>query len=134
MLHEAAHILAWRRGLKDTSVRAGLYHNQTFLAVAEEVGLEWPAERARHATTGFIDPELSVETRHRHADDIAALDEAIPLVLPHLELPPSKSSNRPDRLVLQCGCDDPRKMRMSRTVVERGPVICGVCGEEFKEA
>ena len=37
--HEAAHSVAWQRGVKDTS-RQGRYHNHRFRTVAEEVGLQ----------------------------------------------------------------------------------------------
>lgn len=40
MIHEAAHTVAQTRGVKDTS-RQYRYHNGTFRAIAEEMGLEW---------------------------------------------------------------------------------------------
>ncbi len=39
LLHEAAHTIASRRGIKDTS-RQGRYHNGRFRMIAEDVGLE----------------------------------------------------------------------------------------------
>lgn len=119
----------------------GAYHNRNFLVVADEVGLYWPEGRPRrqatewHGGRGFSDPELSDEARHRHEADIAVLTDVIPQALPHLTAPAARSNKpRPDRLTLQCGCPEPRKMRMSRTVAARAPVICGACKEEFKEA
>ena len=39
LLHEAAHGLAFARGVRDTS-RGGRYHNQQYRLVAVEVGLD----------------------------------------------------------------------------------------------
>ena len=39
LLHEAAHTIASRRGIKDTS-RQGRYHNGRFRMIAGEVGLD----------------------------------------------------------------------------------------------
>ncbi|MFD9442146.1 hypothetical protein [Streptomyces sp. NPDC060001] len=129
-LHEAAHILCWRRGIKDTTMR-GVYHNQNFLAAAEEVCLVWPADAERVQGRGYRDPVLSDEGRERFAADIAALAEVIPGALPHLEVPPPVTSTRVDRLTLQCKCDPPRRFRISQTVAAKGPIICGVCNERF---
>jgi hypothetical protein len=38
MLHEAAHALATRRGIKDTSAQGNRYHNKRFVALAAELG------------------------------------------------------------------------------------------------
>lgn len=130
--HEAAHLLAWKRGIKDTTMRGG-YHNASFLALAEEVGLSWSDGKERSASRGFYNPALTDEARQRHVDDIAALDAAIPPALPLFARPASRST-RPDRLSVQCECDPPRKGRFSKTAFELGPIICGVCKAEFKEA
>src|SRR6266545_3715535 len=44
LLHEAAHALAFARGIRDTS-RGGRYHNRRFMAVATELGLQVGALR-----------------------------------------------------------------------------------------
>jgi hypothetical protein len=132
VLHEAAHVLNWRRGVQDTTTR-GAYHTQAFLTAAEEVGLVWPEGAERSATRGFIDVELSDAARKRYARSLQELDVVIPLVLPHLELPKQTSSRTPDRLTLVCQCTPPRKLRVSRTVAAQGAITCGVCGQPFAE-
>lgn len=133
VLHEAAHILNWTRDLDDVTMR-GVYHNGNFLTAAEEVGLEWPNGAQRVAGKGFSRPVLSDAARARHADDVAALDIVIPVVLPHMALPASANvKSRTDRLTLSCECDPPRKLRVSRTVAAQGPITCGVCGAAFAE-
>lgn len=39
---EAAHALATRRGIKDTSAAGNRYHNKRFVALAAELGLRGP--------------------------------------------------------------------------------------------
>lgn len=130
VLHDAAHILNWRRDVKDLTVR-GSYHNQSFLTTAEEVGLEWEEGAARSANRGFDSFVLSDEARRRHEPDLKALERAIPLTLPHLTLPATKS--RVDRLTLRCKCTPSRSFRISQTVAALGPIVCGVCGKPFTE-
>ncbi|MFE7624228.1 hypothetical protein [Streptomyces sp. NPDC057509] len=131
VLHEAAHVLCWVRGVQDTATW-GAYHNGTYLEAATEVGLTWPADRARSETKGFAGPELSPEALRRHAADLTTLEAAIPLVLPHLVIPDAPPKRRPAaRLTLLCGCDEPRRIQVSPTVASKGPIICGVCEEPF---
>ncbi|WP_405620257.1 hypothetical protein [Streptomyces sp. NBC_00076] len=132
VLHEAAHVLNWVRDIKDTTMR-GAYHNQAFLAAAEEVGLLWHNDAQRTAGRGYEGVALSSEARERHREDLDALGETIPLVLPHLELPTSSSAGRVDRLTLRCSCDPARSFRISQTVAAKGPILCGVCGAPFTE-
>ncbi|MEU1254796.1 hypothetical protein ABZ445_16100 [Streptomyces chartreusis] len=130
VLHDAAHILNWLRGVSDTTMN-GVYHNQSFLTAAEEVGLIWPEGASRVKGKGFPNPVLSDAARTRHAADIHALEEVIPLTLPHLELPSTTRAGRTDRVSMACKCDPPRKFRIGRTVAAQGPIICGVCNSPF---
>jgi hypothetical protein len=130
VLHSAAHILNWRRGIQDTTTR-GAYHTQAFLTAGEEVGLIWPADAKRSSTRGFIDVVLSDAARARHADDISTLEQLIPEALPHLEVSTSKRSSTPGRLTMACQCDPARTFRISKTVEAAGPILCGVCGKPF---
>lgn len=130
VLHDAAHLLNWRRGVSDTTMR-GVYHNASFLTAAEEVCLEWPADAERVKGRGYPDPVVGDAARERHAVDLRALEEAIPPLLPHLGMPTSSGTGRVDRLTLRCQCKPPRIFRISRTVAAQGPIRCGVCGEDF---
>ncbi|MBT2412649.1 hypothetical protein J7I94_19135 [Streptomyces sp. ISL-12] len=131
ILHDAAHILCWVRGVQDVTMR-GAYHNQTYLAAAEEVGLTWPEGVTRSTQRGFRDVVIKVVTKARLEQHLQSLEDAIPLVLPHLTLPSSSSATkRTARLTYLCACDPPRTFRISRTVAAQGAITCGVCGQEF---
>ncbi|WNI28648.1 hypothetical protein [Streptomyces sp. ITFR-6] len=133
LLHEAAHVLCWIRGVQDTSTH-GAYHNAHYIAAAGEVGLAPPMGQARTRGKGNVSP--TKDTLERYADDLRVLATAIPLVLPHLVIPEAPSRRRPaNRLYLQCQCaPKPRRIQISPTVAALGPVLCGVCEKPFTEA
>lgn len=148
MLHEGAHALAATRGQKDTS-KEGRYHNGTFLALAEEMGLCF--DGAPDPTIGYSAVVLTDEARESYADAIEALDRAIAVYLdtfaglrmptepgaqggdgvsvrPGAEDDKPKSRNNPKAV---CACETPRIIRASKAVLALGAIVCGVCGEEF---
>ncbi|MFF1625575.1 hypothetical protein [Streptomyces sp. NPDC058272] len=130
-LHEAAHLLCWDRGIKDTTMR-GAYHNASYLAAAEEVGLVWPDGLERIKGRGYSAPVLSDAAR-LHTGDLSALADAIAQSLPHLTAPAATSTQRrTSRIALQCQCNPPRRITVAPTIADLGPIHCGVCGAEFK--
>ncbi|WP_406324098.1 hypothetical protein [Streptomyces niveus] len=132
VLHEAAHLLNWVRSIEDTTMR-GAYHNGRFVEAAAELGMGWPDGQERDRARGYAGVTMTASPRQRYVDDLKALGAAIPQVLPHLTVPPvaSPGAKRPDRANLECKCEPPRKIRVSRTVAALGPITCGVCGHDF---
>jgi len=127
LLHEAGHGLAYARGVKDTS-RAGRYHNQRYAELAKELGLEV----AKHATQGWAITALSDAMRQRYASQIEELRAAAngyrwaPQKTGKGTI--GKSQKRP---LFVCRCNPPRKLRMSPSVFEVAPIICGACEQRF---
>jgi hypothetical protein len=70
LVHEAAHAIAFQRGIKDTS-RQGRYHNKYFKAIAEEIGLEVCRDPERGWSVTALSDPAAVAYRHtlarRHA-------------------------------------------------------------------
>ncbi|MDH6625740.1 hypothetical protein M2271_003551 [Streptomyces sp. LBL] len=132
VLHDAAHLLNWVRGVNDTTMR-GAYHNQEFLTAADEVGLQWSETAQRTQSRGSENVTLTNPALRRHRPDLAALSDTIPLLLPHLELPSTVRADRVDRLTLRCKCTPARTFRISQTIAAKGPIVCGVCGNLFDE-
>lgn len=160
MLHEAAHVLARVRSIQDTS-RQGRYHNKQFVALATEVGLAWPESNKPDTVIGFSAVEITEATTKRYRKVITGLDNAIQLYLdlplawklalgmggsttgtagttgvaPRLP----RRTGRPNRTgrasrnnpMAQCGCEEPRKIRVAPKTLEVAPIVCGACGEEF---
>jgi len=130
IVHEAAHALAVVREIKDTS-RGFRYHNRKFLALAEELGMRFGAEEP-HSTLGFSEVVLRPETKRLYAGAIKQLGEAlvahIPAVAPADSKPPADRNNV--KAVCPCG----RTVRASRAVLAEGPIVCGICGDEFVAA
>jgi hypothetical protein len=131
MRHEATHILCWVRGIKDTTMHGG-YHNSNFVTVADELGLVWPEGTERGSSRGYSAVKLCETTLAKHAPDVKALAEIIPSMLHRLTMPaPADSPRRPGRLTLKCQCLPPRKLMISKTVADKGPIDCRICGAEF---
>ncbi|MFD4699775.1 hypothetical protein [Streptomyces niveus] len=133
VLHDAAHLLNWLRGVEDTTMR-GAYHNSRFVNTARELGLIWPDGQDRDKARGYAVLTMTSDIRRMHAPDLASLGAAIPQVLPHLTVPVASApgAKRPDRANLECKCTPARKIRVSRTVAALGPITCGVCGGDFE--
>lgn len=147
LLHEAVHALATVRNIKEVS-RDNRYHNMKFVALSEELGLEWPAAKKPHAQIGFSAVVLADSTAVEYADELAALDAAIVAHLdtfkgmstgtgkdgdtdasgvPFTQAPKSKRNN--DKAT--CGCATPRIIRASATVLAGAAITCGDCNEAF---
>lgn len=121
LLHEAAHGVATVRGTRDTS-RNGRYHNAQFRALAAEVGLT-----VERNTQGWSVTSVPNTTAEQHADTIAALELA--LVAFRRTRTGDGTTKTSNGVVASCGC--PRQFRITRSVLDAGPIICGVCGQPF---
>lgn len=152
MLHEAAHVLARVRDIKDTS-RQNRWHNQKFRALAEEMGLEYPKESA-HPQVGYSECLMTPGTREEYAEVIKDLDRAIRLTIAlpeflatapegdeshgageHIhhggrKLRQPGATSTTNNLKATCGCG--RIIRASRKVLEEGDIVCGKCREPFE--
>lgn len=137
LLHEAAHGLAAARGVRDTS-RAGRYHNRRFLAVADELGLEHPADA--HPSSGFSLVVMRPETRRRYSATISRLRRALGAHLANTSgTEPGRAFRGPAarhsssgggvRAKAVCGCG--RNVRVVPSVLAKAPIVCGGCGKPF---
>jgi hypothetical protein len=127
LLHEAAHGLAASREVADTS-RQGRYHNRHYQRLAQELGLI--VEKV--GVYGWTGTTLSEQARKRYAPQLRQLERA--LVLWRREEPAGGrggATAQRHRLLL-CSCEPPRKIRAARATAELGPILCGVCDEEFR--
>jgi hypothetical protein len=124
LLHEAAHALAHARGIKETS-RQGRYHNRNFKELAEELGLSV----AHDPQLGWSPTTLTEDAAATYAQPIAALDAAITSYRRSED--PSGATRGASRNLIACVCRCGRRLRMARSVLAAGPVICGVCNTGF---
>lgn len=125
LLHEAAHGVAHTRGIKDTS-RQGRYHNDKYRALAQEVGLTV----TKSTQLGWSACQLAEDTT---ADYAAELDQLAAVLVAHrrtfgrVDDGGRKSNN--NGITAECQC--PRKIRVSCTSYDAGPIVCGVCHAPF---
>lgn len=130
LLHEAAHALAAARNISDTS-RGGRYHNAEFRDLAVGLGLD----TVKVGSIGYSGTTLGGDTAHKYRAPIERLGKALTL---HRrgesagEGTGRKSNN--NGAALTCGCAEPRKIRASLSVIELGPILCGLCEQEFQPA
>lgn len=123
LLHEAAHGAAKTRGIQDTS-RQGRFHNQKFRAIGQEFGLTLE----RDSSIGWSVTSVPAPTAERYRVAIAQLDAAL-VAYRHADALGGgrKSSNNGVSAVCDCG----RKIRMSKSVYQGAPILCGECGAAF---
>ena len=131
LLHEAAHGVAYVRGIKDTS-RGNRYHNGKFATLAEELGLVRP--EVPSSVRGLSACTLPENAEHGY-DSFPRLEAAILVCIGGaLELGPE--AEEPRKRVpapkYGCGCED-RFIRMSAKVADEGVILCGICEEPFLE-
>ncbi len=141
LLHEAAHGLNAARGIKDTS-RGGRYHNARYQATAQEVGLAVE----QMPPYGWAKTELTPAAVQRYLPEIERLGEAMRIARRlerevRLGTGDTTGAGRddtgasggdrqqPKQPPATCGCG--RKMRMAPSVLAQGPVLCGLCGQDF---
>jgi hypothetical protein len=125
LLHEAAHALARRRGVQDTS-RQGRYHNQRFKALAEELGLHID----KHPVIGWSLTTLPDATAQRYAAVIEDLERAITIYRRHEGPSGAQAPRKAGPVACMCGCG--RRIRVAATVLAVGPILCGVCEQPFE--
>lgn len=125
LLHEAAHGAAQTRGVQDTS-RQGRYHNKKFKDIAESFGLT--IEQAHGI--GWSVTTVPDRTATRYAAAIAKLEKAI-TAYRHKEGFGAAGGRTNNNNGVAAICDCERKIRVSKSVYEAGPIICGICQSEF---
>jgi hypothetical protein len=144
LLHEAAHVLAHVRSVREVS-RQGRYHNKRYNLIARELGLAVE----RDETAGFHQTKLPKRARARYADVLAQLEKGLTAYRARPDgqesqrecgagwaprrddEPPHHAGGGESRLLLLCACHPPRKLRVSRSTFEQGAITCGLCGQSF---
>lgn len=122
LLHEAAHALAYVRGIKDTS-RQGRWHNTRFKALAEELGIVVTKDHR----IGWSPTSMQDHTRELYVATIDELSHALTLIrAAETGDAVGKAKSTPPSV---CSCG--RKIRASKAVLAAGAIMCGLCGTCF---
>jgi hypothetical protein len=114
LLHEAAHSVAWQRGISDTS-RQGRYHNHRFRTVAEELGLQV----LRDSAFGWTQTKLRASTAGAYCGVLEELEVLLPR-------PANGRSGRREIRTLGCSCGH-RLVRVGRSGFLADARICTGC-------
>jgi hypothetical protein len=162
LLHEATHGMARTRierakaagdanaekALNDTS-RQGRWHNARFRELAIEIGLGYDYGQDENGCAckpdgykllGWAAAKLTPETAERYKVQIEQLRGAL---IAHRVgyVPAGGGDGEGDdadkvsgTVSASCECaPKPRKIRVSRSTLITDPIICGACGEEFRD-
>jgi hypothetical protein len=141
LLHEAAHALAKVRDIKDTSNK-GRFHNKKFVKLAEELGLEGPAESGGTAL-GFSDCEITASTADKYTDTIKNIESVLSMyVSPLVE----EEEEKPKKPTQKAACECPSEkddgeefntitwakwMQKKLDTYGTPPLLCGLCRQAF---
>jgi hypothetical protein len=117
LLHEAAHAVAARRAVKDSS-RQGRYHNRQFKAIAEELGLDV----AQDPPFGWAATTVPAATAVRYTDALAALRHEL------ASTPDDVEVLRRPRMLRSHTCRCGERIRSGRPRVAPVAVLCTACG------
>ena len=123
LLHEAAHVLAAARGIKDTS-RQHRYHNTKYKMLAEELGITVTFD----PTIGWSPTTVPDHTAKDYADQLTALQAAMTLWRTDEELIPTQRRNS-NLIAAICPCG--RSIRAASSTLAEAPIVCTACGEPF---
>jgi hypothetical protein len=124
LLHEGAHGVASVREIQDTS-RQGRFHNARYRALAEELGLT----AARTGTIGWSDTTVPDVTAALYRGELRRLDAAL-VAYRHHDHARGGRGNSNNGVAARCQCD--RRIRVAASVLEAGPITCGLCGSDFE--
>jgi hypothetical protein len=124
LLHEAAHGLAATRGVTDTS-RQGRWHNRRFAEHARELGLH-PVKDERLGWSPCTLPPGTAQAYRAELDQLAGVAG----LYRHAEARPASNRSSNNGLACTCGCG--RKIRVSRSGYDAGPILCGICHARFR--
>ena len=124
LLHEAAHGVASVREIQDTS-RQGRFHNTRYRALAGELGLAVARAGSSSTTVPDATSALYRAELRRLADALVAYRRLEPGGL-------GGRKNNNNGVAARCGCE--RRIRVAESVLEAGPITCGLCGTGFEVA
>ncbi|GGM27708.1 hypothetical protein GCM10007977_031180 [Dactylosporangium sucinum] len=126
LLHEAAHGLAFTRGIQDTS-RQGRWHNKQFAKLAAELGMT----TEKDDKLGFSPCTLTDIARQRYAPVIGPLGAALRSTYRHPDEPSEGKTRTNNNNGVSCECECPRKLRVSVAVFDAGGIFCPLCTAWF---
>ncbi|MBA8825298.1 hypothetical protein FHX42_002649 [Saccharopolyspora lacisalsi] len=145
LLHEAAHALAFARGIKDTS-RQGRYHNTRFRTLAEELGITVEHDQS----LGWSHTTVPEVTASRYGAEVDRLSQALTAYRYSeyqalignpdpgdgegtTDTPSGTGGRRSNNNGVSAACECGRRIRLARSTYDQGPITCGLCRREFTE-
>ncbi len=140
LVHESVHGRAHTLGIRDTS-REGRWHNGRFARLAREMGLAVVRDaRIGHRTTEILPEWLA----GNYARSLKVITEAAGKLWQGSGIDrgpdqpgPGDGDDHGDKKPVQrmlkavCDCEEPRIIRVARSVFEQAPITCRACHQPF---
>lgn len=133
LVHEAAHSILVSQG----DFQAGCsgkrldYHKVKYRDMAIEMGLTCSWYSTRHGWNNTDWPAAGVPQKYQRL--LKGLVKRLPAGTTKMRPLPPKSTDlpKPGMTPAICGCDPPRKIYGSKSVLELGNIVCGYCERAF---
>jgi hypothetical protein len=113
LLHQAAHGLMVAHGQKPVTGEAK-YHNTGFRDAAQQLGLE-----------------VSFDTRDVGWSATTVSDHLARVYAPTISEPPVTTAGHRNFIAASCQCSPPRKIRVGKVALDKGPIMCEICASPF---
>lgn len=123
LLHEAAHTMAYTRGIQDTS-RQGRFHNAKFKALAEEVGIV--VEKV--PGIGWSHTFVPTATQRKYRAQITAIRRALKTYRVPTWSEPAPRKKKTIKLKTESG----RTLTVPILFHEQGAIFDSITGEQFE--
>ena len=123
LLHEAAHGVASVRQVQDTS-RQGRFHNARYRELAEGLGLT----AAKRGSDGWTDTAVPDATAAQYRAELRRLGDAL---VAYRRFEPTGRGRLNNNNGVAAFCECGRRIRVAGSVLEAGPITCGLCGSDF---
>jgi hypothetical protein len=130
LLHHAAHALVYEPSKPGPT--GGRYHIAAYRDAALRLGLDVEHnDPRRYAGDGWSETSLAKGTLSRYRNEVRKLDRALAAWTP-TETPKTtrRPSSNPDLAL--CSCQPPRQIRVRKSALDKGPIVCAICGQPFK--
>jgi hypothetical protein len=130
LLHNAAHALIFEPG--KVAPTSGRYHTVAYRDAAQRVGLDVEHNDPEGgAGDGWSETSLAKGTLSHYRNEARRLDRALAAWTPTETPKTSRSRATANADLALCSCQPPRRIRVRESALDKGPIVCSICGQPF---
>jgi hypothetical protein len=130
LLHNAAHALVYEPG--KVTPTSGRYHTAKYRDAALRLGLDVEHNDPEGgAGDGYSETWLTENALSRYRNEVDQLDRALAAWTPTETPKTSRSRATANADLALCSCQPPRRIRVRESALDKGPIVCSICGQPF---